>query len=145
MSGSKTLLNLVSDKVNAKEWRNLNWEGSFHEYLDLVYENPMVIRNAYQRVYDMIESYGRSQESWVTTDDPYKIGWIGDSLVRVSVFKVMRSYPDSLWEDWRDANMERRKAELVNEERERDMRTIRTLVEKHGLNAMEVLAMAADD
>src|SRR3989344_2486089 len=31
---------------------------SFAEYLDLVRKNPLVVRTAFQRVYDMIVSYG---------------------------------------------------------------------------------------
>ncbi len=33
-------------------------KGTFWEYLDMVVENPAVSRNAFQRVYDMILSYG---------------------------------------------------------------------------------------
>src|SRR5206468_2903137 len=35
-----------------------HWEGSFWEYLDLVIEHPNVARNSFQRVYDMILTYG---------------------------------------------------------------------------------------
>src|SRR6476620_2865367 len=38
-------------------YRELHWEGSFEEYLQIVREKPQVTRNAYQRVYDMIISY----------------------------------------------------------------------------------------
>ena len=43
---------------NVDEYRDLHWEGSFEEYLALVRQNPKVIRNAYQRVYDMIMEHG---------------------------------------------------------------------------------------
>jgi len=43
------------------EYKELHWEGSFQEYLDVVREKPWVIRSAYQRVYDMIESHGREE------------------------------------------------------------------------------------
>ena len=39
-------------------YRELHWEGSFYDYLRLVEENPKVIRTAFQRIYDMILSYG---------------------------------------------------------------------------------------
>ena len=58
MNGSKALLSLVSKDVDTAQWRDLNWEGSFHDYLDLIYENPLAVRNAYQRMYDMVMSYG---------------------------------------------------------------------------------------
>jgi serine protein kinase len=43
------------------EYKELHWEGSFQDYLDVVREKPWVIRSAYQRVYDMIESHGREE------------------------------------------------------------------------------------
>jgi serine protein kinase len=39
-------------------FRNQHWEGSFADYLDIVHKNPKVARTAYQRLYDMIMSYG---------------------------------------------------------------------------------------
>jgi serine protein kinase len=44
-----------------REYQELNWEGSFDEYLAIVRENPKVTRTAYQRVYDMILSYGQEE------------------------------------------------------------------------------------
>lgn len=38
--------------------QDLVWEGSFADYLDLVRESPHVARNAFQRLYDMILSFG---------------------------------------------------------------------------------------
>ena len=35
--------------------------GTFRNYLDLVQQNPRITRNAYQRLYDMIVSYGTDQ------------------------------------------------------------------------------------
>jgi serine protein kinase len=46
---------------NKKEYAELNWEGSFDAYLDIVRGNPHVTRTAYQRVYDMILSYGKTE------------------------------------------------------------------------------------
>jgi serine protein kinase len=40
------------------QFRRKNWEGSFAEYLDVVRQRPEVTRNAFERVYDMIMSYG---------------------------------------------------------------------------------------
>src|SRR6187399_2540512 len=42
-------------------YRDLAWEGSFEEYLALVRERPQVTRNAFQRVYDMVISYGTEE------------------------------------------------------------------------------------
>ncbi len=42
----------------SNQFRRKNWEGTFEEYLDLVAADPRVTRNAFERVYDMIMSYG---------------------------------------------------------------------------------------
>jgi len=42
-------------------YRDLSWEGSFEDYLALVRERPEVTRNAFQRVHDMIVSYGTEE------------------------------------------------------------------------------------
>ncbi|HRQ39185.1 MAG TPA: serine protein kinase [Chloroflexota bacterium] len=63
-------------------FRNLHWEGSFAEYLEIVREDPRVARTAYQRLYDMIISYGseeysRNREKLVHYhffDDPFENG-----------------------------------------------------------------------
>ncbi|HEX5011350.1 MAG TPA: serine protein kinase [Planctomycetota bacterium] len=43
---------------NRRAWADLNWSGSLADYLDLVRAEPRLARNAYQRLYDLILSYG---------------------------------------------------------------------------------------
>jgi serine protein kinase len=57
-------------------YRDLAWEGSFEEYLQIVRKTPQVTRNAFQRVYDMIIRYGTEEY----TDNKKK-------LVRYNFFK----------------------------------------------------------
>ncbi len=52
------LMELVQGMQDAGRFRSLHWEGSFADYLTIVQENPKVARTAYQRLYDMIISYG---------------------------------------------------------------------------------------
>ena len=56
--------NLI-DKVAAfhdvVEYKEHHWTGTFDDYLELVKENPRVTRNAFQRIYDMIMSYGKEE------------------------------------------------------------------------------------
>src|ERR1051325_1573357 len=52
------ILSVMSNLQSAQEYQELNWEGSFEDYLKLVQENPRVTRNAFQRMYDMILSHG---------------------------------------------------------------------------------------
>ncbi|HTE05732.1 MAG TPA: serine protein kinase [Planctomycetota bacterium] len=40
------------------QWAELNWTGSLDQYLDLVRADPRLARNAYQRMHDMIVSWG---------------------------------------------------------------------------------------
>lgn len=47
-------LKKISSLFNVDQWKTLNEEMSFSEYLEKVYENPKLIRNAHQRAYDMI-------------------------------------------------------------------------------------------
>ncbi|MEO0321505.1 MAG: serine protein kinase [Myxococcota bacterium] len=42
-------------------YRDLHWEGSFEDYLGIVRQSPRVTRNAYQRLYDMVVSYGEEE------------------------------------------------------------------------------------
>jgi serine protein kinase len=52
------LVSIIDRRLDSSAYREQHWEGSFWEYLDLVADNPGVARNAFQRVYDMILSYG---------------------------------------------------------------------------------------
>src|SRR6266567_8475366 len=52
------LISLVDKRLDSTHFREQHWEGSFWEYLDIVIEHPAVGRNAFQRVYDMVLSYG---------------------------------------------------------------------------------------
>ncbi len=51
----------IAQLQNIEEYQELHWEGSFDDYLNIVKERPGVTRSAYQRMYDMIESYGREE------------------------------------------------------------------------------------
>src|SRR4051794_31713620 len=53
-----SLVAIIDRKLDSSKYREQHWEGTFWEYLDVVTENPDVSRNAFQRVYDMILSYG---------------------------------------------------------------------------------------
>ncbi len=55
------LLAKIAALQNLDEYRELHWEGTFEDYLDIVKKTPKVTRNAFQRMYDMILSYGREE------------------------------------------------------------------------------------
>ena len=58
MRGGSSIVALVAERQDLEQFRRKNWEGPFQEYLDLVAERPQATRNAFERVYDMIMSYG---------------------------------------------------------------------------------------
>ena len=56
--GGREIISLVAQRQDLDQFRRKSWEGTFEEYLDLVADNPRATRNAFERVYDMILSYG---------------------------------------------------------------------------------------
>ena len=44
-----------------EKYHDLHWTGSFEDYLQVVRERPEVTRNAFQRLYDMVVSYGEEE------------------------------------------------------------------------------------
>jgi serine protein kinase len=61
MAQSPGMTERIAAMQDYKLYRELHWEGSFEEYMQVVRERPQVTRNAYQRVYDMIISYGTEE------------------------------------------------------------------------------------
>ena len=55
---SNSLVSIIDRKLDVSRFREQHWEGTFWEYLDIVMDTPTVARNAFQRVYDMILTYG---------------------------------------------------------------------------------------
>jgi serine protein kinase len=53
-----SLTGQIAEFQNYEEYRELHWDGSFEDYLELVRKNPRVTRNSFQRVYDMVLSHG---------------------------------------------------------------------------------------
>ena len=49
---------MVGKLIEIDTYKEFHWEGTFQEYVEIVKRNPMVMRNAFQRMYDMILSYG---------------------------------------------------------------------------------------
>lgn len=65
-----------------KQYAELHWNGSFEDYLNMVIERPAIARNAFQRMYDMIATYGSTTfieykkeiTHWNFFDDPIENG-----------------------------------------------------------------------
>jgi len=79
---TQSILGMIATMQDVEEFRALNWEGSFEEYLDIVREDPSVSRNAYQRLYDLIISFGTEEYTeykkrivrYRFFDDPFENG-----------------------------------------------------------------------
>jgi serine protein kinase len=73
----QTLYSLIRPETESERFRTLAWEGSFEDYLGLVDQKPLIARNAWQRLYDMICSHGWSEPEspgltrrWGLFEDP---------------------------------------------------------------------------
>src|SRR5690606_8282551 len=51
----------ISALQDHQSYQEQHWEGSFEDYLRIVQKNPKVTRTAFQRLYDMILSYGKTE------------------------------------------------------------------------------------
>lgn len=54
------ILDKLASFHDREEYRDLNWTGSFDEYLKLVKDRPGITRSAHARLYDMVVSHGTS-------------------------------------------------------------------------------------
>lgn len=61
MSPKESLLHKIGSHQDIEEYQHLHWEGGFEAYLDVIREDPSVVRTAYQRLYDMVLSYGTEE------------------------------------------------------------------------------------
>ncbi len=61
MSTGMDLISLIAGRQNLDDYQKKHWTGTFAEYLNIVREDPMVTRTAYQRLYDMIVSHGAEE------------------------------------------------------------------------------------
>ena len=60
-NGHGTWTDYIQSLQNIDAYREQHWEGSFEEYVEMVRNDWRIIRNAHQRLYDMILSYGRDE------------------------------------------------------------------------------------
>lgn len=58
---NKEWLPLIQKLCEGRGYQDLTWEGSFEDYLAIVEKDPSVARTAFQRIYDMIVSYGMEE------------------------------------------------------------------------------------
>src|SRR3954469_11321469 len=61
VTDTSSLVTKIAGLQNVKEYAELNWSGNFEDYLAIIRKNPGVTRSAFQRVYDMLLSYGQEE------------------------------------------------------------------------------------
>lgn len=61
MSTGTDLIALIAGRQDLADYQKKHWIGGFAEYLDIVRQSPRVTRTAYQRLYDMILSFGTEE------------------------------------------------------------------------------------
>ncbi len=61
MAKGNSTLDFITSLHDRKTHQALNWDGSLTDYLEIVRKQPQVLRTAYQRLYDMILSYGTEE------------------------------------------------------------------------------------
>src|SRR6267378_1846760 len=60
-SGDMNLVTRIAALQDKTSFKELHWDGSIEDYLKIVRENPRVTRTAFQRIYDMILSHGKTE------------------------------------------------------------------------------------
>jgi serine protein kinase len=58
MSYQPEIQTLIEKYTRDSAYQELHWEGTMAQYLETVGRSPEILRNAFQRIYDMIISYG---------------------------------------------------------------------------------------
>ncbi len=54
----KDLISAIESRLDRRRFQDQHWTGTFWEYLDICAQNPAVLRNAYQRLYDAVLAQG---------------------------------------------------------------------------------------
>src|SRR3979411_1315916 len=60
-SGDASLVSRIASLLDKTSFKELHWDGSVEDYLKLIRENPRITRTAFQRMYDMILSHGKTE------------------------------------------------------------------------------------
>jgi serine protein kinase len=97
---SRGLLSVIAEHQDASLYQSLLWEGSFADYLEMVRADPNIARNAYQRLYDLIESYGTREYTeyrkpilrYHFFDDPFDNGSDAVFGIDIQLMKLVRVF-----------------------------------------------------
>ena len=79
MVSKSEIIDAIQSASNPEMFRELHWTGTFGQYLDLIIEKPAVLRNAHQRLFDMILKYG-SEEVTIAKEKMSRYAFFSDPL-----------------------------------------------------------------
>ncbi len=99
------LIDSLEKLYDIQEFQELNWSGSFDDYLQLVKSNPDVCRTAYQRMYDMVLAAGERQYvdnkktiiHYNFFDDPADGGKDGIFGLDLPLMKLVQVFKAAAW------------------------------------------------
>jgi serine protein kinase len=100
MSLNQELLALIEGAEEIRSFKDLTWKGSFGEYLDIFSKMPSVSRSAYQRLYDLILSFGTEEiveykkpiTKYKFFDDPYENGRDAVFGIDIHLMKLVNAF-----------------------------------------------------
>eukprot|EP00913_Durusdinium_trenchii_P005804 g5416.t1 len=106
------LVSLIESRLDRQSFQDHHWTGSFWEYLRICEQNPGVLRNAYQRLYDAVLGQGVEQYRLFKRDavrytffsDPFDQGAdgiFGLDLALMQLVDVLRSAAEGYGTDKR--------------------------------------------
>jgi len=97
-TNASRFMGLIAAHQDVGRFRELLWEGTFDDYLEMVREDPRIARNAYQRLYDLIDSYGVEEYTeykkrilrYKFFDDPFGAGHDAVYGIDIHLMKLVR-------------------------------------------------------
>ena len=106
------LVSLIESRLDRQSFQDHHWTGSFWDYLRICQQNPGVLRNAYQRLYDAVLSQGvehyrlfkRDAVRYTFFSDPFDNGAdgiFGLDLALMQLVDVLRSAAEGYGTDKR--------------------------------------------
>ena len=97
-SDATGLLALIESNQDVGRYKELLWQGSFSDYLGMIQADPNIVRNAYQRLFDLIiaqghteyQEYKKNIRRYSFFDDPFDGGADAVFGIDVQLMKLVR-------------------------------------------------------
>ena len=94
------ILSMIGKMQDVQKYKELNWDGSLEDYLNIVQKEPKVCRSAYQRLYDMIMThnfeeyieYKKRIKKYLFFNDPFEGGKNAVFGLDVHLMKLVNAF-----------------------------------------------------